>query len=91
MKVVINVCFGGFGLSEEAHDMYIVESGKNEITNRSDPILIDIVERLGTKANDKYAELEIIDIPKGKEFIIDEYGGCESINYKDDFDWIVAT
>jgi hypothetical protein len=29
-------------------------------------------------------------IPKGTEFIIREYDGAESIEYKDDIDWSVA-
>lgn len=58
---------------------------------RSDPILVQVVEELGAESFGKCAELEIVDIDKGRWFKIDEYDGYESIQYRDiDDEWILA-
>ena len=58
---------------------------------RSDPILIQVVEELGAESFGKCARLEVVDIDKGRWFKIDEYDGCESIQYRDiDDEWILA-
>lgn len=48
---------------------------------RSNPILIQVVEELGEKANGRYAKLKIIEIPfDGPEgWEVDEYDGSECI------------
>lgn len=85
MKIVINRCHGGFGLSKEAEDLY---KQRANITNRdwyyhdldrSDPILCQIVEELGEKADTNYSELAIVEIPDGVDWQIEEYGGREWI------------
>ena len=136
MKIVINNCFGGFGLSMKGEKLYaklkgfelffykqtkykhshgedeyvkiVEESSKNflfmsalkvdlgEKTNkltykdgeyfscsdisRTDKDLIKVVETLGSKANGQCAELQIIEIPDGIEWEIDEYDGNETID-----------
>ena len=58
---------------------------------RSDPILVQVVEELGAESFGKYANLEVVDIEKGRWFKIDEYDGYESIQYRDiDDEWILA-
>jgi hypothetical protein len=58
---------------------------------RSDPILVKVVEELGAESFGKCAELEIVDIDKGRWFKIDEYDGYESVQYRDiDDEWILA-
>lgn len=152
MKIVINKCYGGFGLSNEAIKRLaelngkkcyffttVLEKGENygkyksiDITDncifssafsvsnpdqildvikredyndskeynkahnklhesislsaydedRTNPLLIQVVEELGNKASSKYAQLSIIEIPDGIEYEIDEYDGIESIHEK---------
>lgn len=135
MKVVINKCFGGFGLSAQAEDMYALlkefvlyryrqtkylhrdgveeykrcdddedisffshtcakDLGEKTTTlpdesywssndiERADPLLIEVVEKLGEKANGEYAKLGIIEIPDGVEYEIKEYDGLEHIAEK---------
>lgn len=137
MKVVINKCFGGFGLSNKALkklaklqqgiDLYFYKQTKydfndgiNEYTkinendkesfthpmtknlgnvvnelpedfyfsrwdlerDRSNSLLIQVVEELGDEANGDYAKLKIVEIPDGTEYEIDEYDGMESIEEK---------
>lgn len=48
--------------------------------NRTDPLLIQVVEELGDKANGACAELRIVEIPDRVEWEIDEYDGIESIH-----------
>ena len=47
--------------------------------DRSDPDLIEVIERLGDKANGACASLAIAEIPDGAEYEIDEYDGNESV------------
>jgi hypothetical protein len=46
---------------------------------RDEPLLIQVVEELGEKANGKYAKLKIVTIPDDIEWEIDEYDGQESV------------
>ena len=46
MKIVINRCFGGFGLSAEAVAL-LVEDGGEE--TRADPALVSVVETFGKR------------------------------------------
>lgn len=136
MKVVINTCFGGFGLSalavkkiaelegrecyfyvhddtdykkyvqvplEKAVDFFIaadipdfhklsekerdkawskhvLDSGRE--TERHDPDLVAVVEELGAKASGSYAQLRVVEVPDGVEYIIEEYDGNEHIAEK---------
>jgi hypothetical protein len=57
---------------------------------RTDPILVQVVEELGEKANGMCAELQIAEIPAGTLYRIDEYDGFESIETKDSYEWSVA-
>jgi hypothetical protein len=57
---------------------------------RSDPALVQVVQELGNKASDRYAELTIEDIPAGTLYRIDEYDGFESVMTQDTYDWRVA-
>lgn len=108
MKVVINRCFGGFGLSDEAVERYAELKGINivkdekdsfgggtwhidgiqdddhyfssySIKDRSDPILIQVVEEMGESADGWCSELSIVEIPDDVEWHIHEYDGLEHI------------
>lgn len=94
MKIVINKCYGGFGLSRKAaerleelgvnmglddesaqgFDFYIPVDG----IPRNDPRLVTIVEELGSEgASGGLANLEVVEIPDGVEWEIEEYDGIE--------------
>jgi len=49
-------------------------------TDRTDADLIRVIRELGEEANGHCAELEIIEIPDGIEYNIDEYDGVESVH-----------
>ena len=57
---------------------------------RTDPVLIEVIEKLGKKANGTYASLAIAKVPKGEKYRIDEYDGVESVMRPDDYEWQVA-
>lgn len=72
---------------------YDVEENKNfydRRIERDDPVLVQVVEKLGDKANSECAKLRIEDLPKGTLYRITEYDGYESIETKYDMDWNVA-
>ena len=48
--------------------------------DRHDPILVQVVEELGEKANGIRAKLKIVEIPDDANYDIDEYDGLESIH-----------
>lgn len=101
MKIVINECFGGFSVSENFFKDCNIPYGKSkwgsvypttDIDLRTDPRLIEYIEKNGSaKASGSCAHLVVEEIPKGTAFIIDEYDGNESIMYRDDIQWIIAT
>jgi hypothetical protein len=81
-KIVINRCFGGFGLSEEALKLLGTESYMDYDEDRENPKLIEVVEKLGAAANGGYSKLRIVEIPEDVEYTIEEYDGVESIHEK---------
>ena len=85
MKVVINRCFGGFGLSDAALDEY---KSRRDITDpdfyyydipRDCPVLVSMVEEQGTAINGTYSDLKVVEIPDGINWYVDEYDGMENI------------
>ena len=82
MKVVINKCFGGFGLSKEAYKFLNIPwdgYGFEFMEDRSNPALVGCVEALGDKASGSFAELKVVEIPDGVAWEIGEYDGLESV------------
>lgn len=86
MKIVLNKCFGGFGLSDKGVKRFreLEEDNTEERfyeVARENPNLITVVEELGDEANGDYAELVVVEIPDGYEYKIDEYDGIETAYY----------
>ena len=91
-KIVINACYGGFGLSDEAIAMYRERKGiaADERTTYADEIarddadLIAVVEALGSEKAGyvPYALLKVVEVPmwlREKGWHIAEYDGSEHI------------
>jgi hypothetical protein len=84
-KIVINACFGGFGLSTKAFERYKELKGVDDkrfydrTILRDDPILVQIVEDMGDEASGGYAELRVVEIPDDVEWEIAEYDGYEHV------------
>lgn len=70
---------------------WIVDNGKGSIDrysnnfdehkHRNHPLLIQVVEEIGEEATaDRFAVLEIVEIPDGIEWEIYDYDGCETVH-----------
>ena len=46
---------------------------------RNDPILVQVIEELGDKANGNYSELRVVKIPDDVKWHISEYDGMEHV------------
>jgi hypothetical protein len=81
--IVINDCYGGFGLSDRAILEYKKLAGIDDPSfydrdiPRDDPYLIKIVKELGMGANGAHANLKIVEVPAGVDWIVSEYDGAE--------------
>lgn len=82
-RIVINDCFGGFGLSDRAIAEYKKLAGINDSgfydreIPRDDPYLVKVVKEMGTAANGSCANLKIVEIPGDVSWHIAEYDGNE--------------
>ena len=85
MKIVLNKCYGGFGLSPAARRMYEKTEHRkshNMEEYRTDPALVEIVETLGSMANDDFSKLKIFDMPESTtDYMIYDYDGLEILFY----------
>lgn len=82
-RIVINDCYGGFGLSDRAMLEYKKLAGISEPDfyesniSRDDPYLIKVVRDLGMAANGPHANLKIVEVPADVSWHIGEYDGTE--------------
>ena len=87
MKVVINNCYGGFGISGECvkylKDKYNIDVDidyYSDYDKRTSVELIDAIETLGEyRCSDRYAKLKIIECSDG-DYVIGEYCGLETLS-----------
>lgn len=85
MKVVINNCYGGFGLSDAGIARYLelkgIEVPSKDFYDRDiprdDPVLIQVIRELGDDVNMVTSDLKIVDIPDDVDWYIEEYDGNE--------------
>jgi len=73
--------------SNQLVDKYTISSRDFD---RTDPILVQVVEELGSKADGSCAKLTIETLEKGTLYRINEYDGYESIETNNDIEWSVA-
>ena len=87
-RIVINTCYGGFGLTEDAFNLYKAYAGISDDDKhfydgeieRNDPILLQVIDQLGPdECSGKYAELKVIEIPDTVDWEIVEYDGKEHV------------
>ena len=87
MKIVVNASYGGFGLSDEARALFRERAGipndvsnwEMEDNNRTNPILIDIVEQLGKRVNRQHSKLRVVDCVDDYNYTIEDYDGIETV------------
>ena len=94
MKVVINACYGGFGLSEAAVKRLKaegIEDPDHWDLCRHDPRLIRAVEEMGAEASAYRSNLTVV-AAEGDRYYIEEYDGFETLLTPEDPErWIVVT
>ena len=83
MKIVINNCFGGFGLSDDFLDKYGKEFRE---LKRNDPELVAAIEEFGEEeSSGYYSKLHIVEIPDDStDYYVHEYDGAEDVIYVKD-------
>jgi hypothetical protein len=68
------------------NEKYSKQTWYDRDVDRHDPILVQVVEELGAKANGMCASLAIDEVHG--PYRIDEYDGNESVETADSYDWI---
>ena len=71
---------------ERLEKAYGKQTWYNRDVDRHDPVLVQVVEELGDKANGECAELAIAEVYDS--YRIDEYDGYESVETADSYNWI---
>ena len=88
-KVAAEDCLGGseiyfkkdFGDSFNDKEVYAWDEHVYlDTSHREDPVLVECIEELGEKANGRYAKLQVVEIPDGMDYVIDEYDGVETLH-----------
>ena len=93
MKILINSCYGGYGLSEDfvSHINKLTEGqlvNTQELYDRANPLIVEEAIKFGLdKASGTSADLTVQEIPDNCHYSVHEYDGMEYI----DAIWIEAT
>lgn len=69
------------------NERYSKQTWNDHNVDRHDPILVQVVEELGDKANGSHAKLAIEEV--SGPYRIDEYDGYETVETPNSYDWIV--
>jgi len=69
------------------NEQYDKQTWSDRNVARHDPILVQVVEELGDKADGMCAKLAIAEV--SGPYRIDEYDGSESVVEPDGYDWII--
>lgn len=80
MKVVINVCYGGWGLSEAAEKLVNKALNENPSEFGFEKEVVKLIEEFGSEfVSGPHSKLEIVEVPDGLGYSVSEYDGMESI------------
>ena len=82
MKVVINGCYGGYSLSDEALAYRGIPGGSRYAydDDRANPKLVECVEKLGEAVNhDSASYLYVVEVPDDVKWTITDYDGLEQV------------
>lgn len=85
-EIVLNGCYGGFGLPDKVMNRYRELGGKADWcweVDRCDPILIKILKEFGLEngeLNDDYTGLYIQEFDDRYDYWIEEYDGAETLH-----------
>lgn len=81
MKIVINTCYGGFSITNEAAKLLGYKDGYAWDIDRTNPNLVKLVEA-GAPVGGAFSKLEVVEIPdEATDWAINEYDGLEEVIY----------
>ncbi len=88
LEVKSTVIFCAMSMDERIayNKAYSAQTWEDRTVDRHDPVLVQVVEELGDKANGKYAKLKIEEV--SGPYRITEYDGFESVETPGRCDWI---
>ena len=90
-KIVINTCWGGFGVSDIGEAEYLLRTGRgfNETrfsmddmgddSFRTDPALVAMVEEDSKLYSGRSASLKVVEVPADVRWYIHDYDGQEHV------------
>ena len=79
MEIVINKCYGGFGLSNFGKELLNIRD-ENSLS-RTNLELIHQIEEYGSDViSGDYSQLKVIEIPDGIDYEILDHDGLESVH-----------
>lgn len=80
MKILINNCFGGFGYSDEAWELYASVEDSDAHPHRHDKTMIAIHDSIGKERfSAEHSDIIQVEISDGLDYDIDDYDGKENI------------
>ena len=91
MKIVINKCWGGFGLSQAGEQELGRRLGLTEEQSsmfyhddveRNNPDLVAMIEENADLYSGNHAQLHVVDVPDDVQWFIDNYDGQEHVAEK---------
>lgn len=74
------VCYMTKDLGEKISKLPNEFFWNDRIIDRNDVDLVAVVEELGEKADGRFAQLKVVEIPDGVNWEIDDYDGVETIH-----------
>ena len=85
-KIVINTCWGGFGVSDIGEAEYNrrtgVYLGSDWDISRTDPTLVAMVEEDSKLYSGRSADLRVVEVPADVDWEIKDYDGQEHVAEK---------
>jgi hypothetical protein len=67
---------------QQHNQLYSQQVFSDRDLDRDDPILVQVVQELGSEASGRFADLKVVEIPVDVDWIIDEYDGLEWVAEK---------
>jgi len=88
MKIVINKCWGGFGLSQAGEQELgrrlglVEDSFYADDIKRNNPDLVEMIEENASLYSGDHAQLYVVEVPDDVEWYIHDYDGIEHVAEK---------
>lgn len=82
MKIVLNRCYGGYSLSDDACKKLNVDDKFSFDVDRMNERLVAVVEENHDLASGKHADLRVVEFPdEATDYFIDSHDGFETLLY----------